>query len=256
MPKKIGGQKCYAVGCSYGRRGYTGPKRYMFHFPEDAERHAMWVAAIRRANAVPGKHSSLCEAHFERRFIRDGYVKTNPDGTIVYTKRRKAVLREDAVPSIFFDDKYVRTNPGGGGRPEKEALPEDLELTNPLVEVLTIQPELEFPESDRDRHGMVPARPPRTFGVILRLPSFEALVRLFENPSKIPDVLRIDPKWTVSARRPGPDGKGAGVLLFQLDPHVESPLFLKCLRIDSDLTANAFYRTWNVSAMVSWLWLS
>jgi hypothetical protein len=79
--KKAMVKSCCAVGCT--NRHQKGNKLSFYRFPVDSERRARWIAAIRRQNWQPTKHSFLCSAHF------------------ITGKKSQDPLSPDYVPSIF-----------------------------------------------------------------------------------------------------------------------------------------------------------
>ena len=74
-------KSCCAVGCT--NRHSKGSSLSFYRFPIDPERRARWIAAIKRVNWEPNKHSFLCSDHF------------------ITGKKSQDPLSPDFVPSVF-----------------------------------------------------------------------------------------------------------------------------------------------------------
>ncbi|KFM76107.1 Chromobox protein-like protein, partial [Stegodyphus mimosarum] len=78
---------CSAYGCT--NRRIHGTKLTFHRIPKDPILKASWIRAIRRKNWSPTKNSYLCSEHFKENDFNRTYAC------------KRALLREDAVPSIF-----------------------------------------------------------------------------------------------------------------------------------------------------------
>jgi len=74
-------KSCVAVGCS--NRAFKGSKLSFYRFPADPERRQKWIAALRRKNWKPNRHSWVCSSHF------------------ISGEKSDDCLSPDYVPSIF-----------------------------------------------------------------------------------------------------------------------------------------------------------
>lgn len=101
QPRKLGKQNfCFAPGC---RTGYAGaPKASLFCAPRDAELRKQWESNLRRVDRPLTARSSVCERHFEPRFILRDYVHVI-NGDEVRMPRGKPSLVPGAVPTLLPD---------------------------------------------------------------------------------------------------------------------------------------------------------
>ena len=74
-------KSCCAVGCS--NRSSRGYGISFYRFPTDKERRSLWIAAVKRKNWTPTKHSWLCSRHF------------------ISGRKSEDKLSPDYIPSIF-----------------------------------------------------------------------------------------------------------------------------------------------------------
>ena len=56
------GKSCCAVGCT--NRFKKGSSIHFYRFPDNLDRRAKWIAAVRRNHWAPNEHSWLCSEHF------------------------------------------------------------------------------------------------------------------------------------------------------------------------------------------------
>jgi hypothetical protein len=83
--------KCCVVGCRTNYAG--GPKKSVFYFPSEEEIRKRWIRFVNRSNWIPSKHSVICVAHFEAKFV--------------LPHKKKVILKWDLqpVPSIYITEE-------------------------------------------------------------------------------------------------------------------------------------------------------
>lgn len=83
--------KCCVVGCRTNYAG--GPKKSVFYFPNEEDLRKRWIRFVNRSNWTPSKHSVICVAHFEAKFV--------------LPHEKKALLKWDLqpVPSIYITEE-------------------------------------------------------------------------------------------------------------------------------------------------------
>ncbi|XP_043923808.1 zinc finger protein 93-like [Protopterus annectens] len=84
---------CSAYGCNNGRK-YRGS---WHRFPKNPERRKAWTQALRRKGWEPGKHTVICEDHFEE----DQFEIPNLIMQSIGFKPLVRRLKPDAIPTIF-----------------------------------------------------------------------------------------------------------------------------------------------------------
>ncbi|XP_075557368.1 uncharacterized protein LOC142589704 [Dermacentor variabilis] len=100
-PKKQRAQNfCYAPRCRTGQKG--APRFSMFTAPKDPKVRKIWQYNLRRLDKPLTQFSSVCERHFDPRFIVRDYVHII-NGAEVRIPRGKPRLAEGAIPTLLPD---------------------------------------------------------------------------------------------------------------------------------------------------------
>ena len=73
---------CCVVGCT----NYVGKKPGLrfYSFPSDAQRREKWVAAVRRKDWQPSKHTRICNEHFINGKQISQYILILPTDLAIY----------------------------------------------------------------------------------------------------------------------------------------------------------------------------
>lgn len=123
--KRMRGQTvCYAPGCRSGLRG--APRASLFTAPRDDKLRKIWQYNLRRLDKPLTVYSSVCERHFDPRFIERDYVHI-VNGDEVRIPRGKPRLAPGAVPTLlpdlpgYLSKKLPRPRPTKG-RPDLPAV--------------------------------------------------------------------------------------------------------------------------------------
>lgn len=95
------GKKCFVPWCNSGYSTCT-EKVSLFEAPKDANRLEIWRHAIAREDRILQPRDSVCEKHFEPKFITKTWEATYK-GHVLMSVPRKALLAKDAVPTKFPD---------------------------------------------------------------------------------------------------------------------------------------------------------
>lgn len=130
MPK--GRQRhCYAPGCRTGYAGVkTATKLSLFSVPKDEERRKVWEKNLHRMDKPLDENCSVCELHFEERYILRDYVHI-VDGREVRIPRGIPMLRSDAVPTILPNvPKYLTTKVPSRREPTKREASAESEVAS------------------------------------------------------------------------------------------------------------------------------
>lgn len=91
-------RSCCVPGC---KSNYSTADASGFRFPEDEQRRAQWIRAIRREDFKPTTNTVVCAKHFEQHCILTKDSVTRPDGTVITAMRGRPSLTKDACPTIF-----------------------------------------------------------------------------------------------------------------------------------------------------------
>ncbi|KAH6925114.1 hypothetical protein HPB50_001026 [Hyalomma asiaticum] len=97
---------CFVPGCTSGYRSCK-EKWSLFRVPKEPERREEWSQLIHRTDRELNEACTICERHFEPRYIERSY-ETTVNGEIVEIPRGLPLLSKDAVPSLF--ERAKRTN--------------------------------------------------------------------------------------------------------------------------------------------------
>uniref|UniRef100_A0A1E1XE44 THAP-type domain-containing protein n=1 Tax=Amblyomma aureolatum TaxID=187763 RepID=A0A1E1XE44_9ACAR len=123
--KRMRGQTvCYAPGCRSGQ--YGAPKASLFTAPRDEKLRKIWQYNLRRLDKPLTVYSSVCERHFDPRFIERDYVHI-VNGDEVRIPRGRPRLAPGAIPTLlpdlpgYLSKKLPRPRPTKG-RPELPAV--------------------------------------------------------------------------------------------------------------------------------------
>ncbi|XP_029830617.2 uncharacterized protein LOC8029602 [Ixodes scapularis] len=120
-------RSCFVPNCNSGYNSCP-EKRSLFRAPRDAALFDQWERAISRTDKKLQHHNSVCELHFEERFIQRTH-RYIIHGSEVFLPREVVKLKERAVPTIFGvsskeDKRKLKAPPQG-----IEAKPVSLHLT-------------------------------------------------------------------------------------------------------------------------------
>ncbi|XP_077527025.1 uncharacterized protein LOC144138551 [Haemaphysalis longicornis] len=139
---------CFAPGC---RTGYAGaPKASLFSAPKDAELRKQWEHNLRRLDRPLTVRSSVCERHFEPRFILRDYVHVI-NGAEVRIPRGKPSLAPGAVPTLLPDLPGYLSKKVSKPRPTKGRQPTTLTGYPPSKKPKKTYGELPNPRSSPNR---------------------------------------------------------------------------------------------------------
>lgn len=91
--------KCCVPDCTSNFRNteYTT----VFRFPTVEKHLKLWLEKIPRRNWEPNSNTRICVNHFEEQFVSFEEKFIDADGNIKHYKRKRPILRKDAVPTIF-----------------------------------------------------------------------------------------------------------------------------------------------------------
>ncbi|KAK8768324.1 uncharacterized protein LOC144100798 [Amblyomma americanum] len=124
-PKRQRGHTvCYAPGCRSGQ--YGAPKASLFTAPRDEKLRKIWQYNLRRLDKPLTAYSSVCERHFDPRFIERDFVHI-VNGDEVRIPRGRPRLAPGAIPTLlpdlpgYLSKKLPRPRPTKG-RPDLPAI--------------------------------------------------------------------------------------------------------------------------------------